>query len=241
MKAIEMLIKTNDLFWNHTVFFVLYLISILALYIIKDKNSKVLVWYPLLVMGLIIYNPFIYYILKLFFTDSTEYVRLFYILPINFTLAYMACIVLDMVDTKLRRLLMISLLLIIIIVSGKTFYFDNTFVPRENWYKLPQEILDIHNYISGVNEPIVMLIPDDLRSYMRQYDAGVRYTDMGSPTLKDFKEENYDVQGLRLVIEFKECNYIVSYNDKELVDYYKGWGYNVIGTAKNYIILNYDN
>ncbi|MGN0514176.1 MAG: hypothetical protein ACI4GD_07840 [Lachnospiraceae bacterium] len=143
---------------------------------IKDRQKRaVLAIFPAILL-IIFFNPVfvktMYY--KYFFGT---YWRLLWLLPTTIINAYTGTVLIYRYKEKFKRILCLSVVLILIVISGKLIYTRDNFSHRKNWYKIPRSVVEIgyniKNYSTASWYPTV-IVPNELYSSMRQYSSYYR-------------------------------------------------------------------
>lgn len=147
----------------------------------KQKEEKqavrFLVWPSVLVL-LFLFNPLFYrYVGSRFFAGV--YWRLFWMLPISFTVAYTVVWLVFRWKKQFARIVVLVVAVLVVAVSGQKIYSGTNFMQAENEYKLPQAALDVADILAGagVNWKVKSVVPNELLCYIRQYrcDIGLFY------------------------------------------------------------------
>lgn len=222
----------------------LFFISLLYIYK-KEKNSELtdFVWYSLIIL-LLIFNP-IFYKVIIKFIDDGVYWRMFWILPIGVLIAYVGTKIILENNKKAEKIIIGLSVIVIIILSGKCVFREENYQLAPNWYKLPQEALDVTMIIKADEcDNKWALMPPTLVPYVRQYDASIfmrvmRMTEGYDSEPIVLKMEQGDVKAV--VDDCKEngVNYVVFKRETILSELMENYNFNVLGRTENYIIYKY--
>lgn len=137
-----------NLYYSDSKYFVLFLIALVLNFIfIKKENKKeraLLLWLPIIVV-LIIMNPVVFkYLNQLIGEDmGNTYWRVFWLVPIAPVVSYAFTNLIDYKDRKIGKAFIILAFIGIIITSGKLVYNSTNFQKVGNWYKMPDNILNV--------------------------------------------------------------------------------------------------
>ena len=143
----------------------------------EKQTVRFLVWPTILVL-LFLFNPLFYrYVGSRFFAGV--YWRLFWMLPVSFTAAYVVVWLVCRWKKQAVRIVVLVAALGTIALSGQKIYSKATFTEAENEYKLPQAALDVADILAGagVSWKVRSVVPNELLCYIRQYrcDIGLFY------------------------------------------------------------------
>lgn len=146
----------QELFWHNYFYAILYLLSLLSLVLFwkrMERGRRFYLLFSVICLVLFIYNPlFVNLIEKYLLHGDRVIVRLFLVLPVLFTEAYVFASLVSWVNKKSRIL---SVALSVAIVSVLLFFGvapwqraekgwgSDMYLLSENVYKIPQEHLDI--------------------------------------------------------------------------------------------------
>ena len=162
--------------WHYLLFAAALLFLILKH---DDKeNRKWLVGYTLLFAAVYI-CPLTARIIMKYCIGGFVYWRMFWILPTSVILAYVAVSVCTAGKKKTVQAVCASLLMALIIVTGKNPYVGSQAIYQKavNMQKLPADACQISNLIAATRtegETALAVMPEDLVGYVRQYDASIR-------------------------------------------------------------------
>ena len=175
-----------DIFKNYIgtgYYFILYIFSIII--ILLKGNSMARRYFVLvpLIYLVTLYNPFLTKYITQYFTGTEVFWRLFWLLPLEFSIIYSFVILLNLKNNKVYKSLVLLIEILLLIFMGKFVYTkDNGFEIAENFYKIPQSIIDQTQYIldketeKNSTEPATVLAPPEpLHSAtMRQLSSEIR-------------------------------------------------------------------
>jgi len=222
------------------------LLYILTKYKEEDKKSKsFLLTYPIIVF-IIIWNP-IFTKIILNFINEEVYWRMYWLVPIGITLAYIFTKIIYSQSKVIRKIFNSIAIFIIIIASGKLVFSSENYQKVNNYYKVPDEILDIVLEVSKDEEGYKKLVgPHEFIIYTRQIDGTIKLGDARSFTavysqyaFVTFINEG-DVSNLMVRAKKEDCNYIVFKNETELNSDPEIYGYKLIKQNKLYKLYKFE-
>lgn len=248
--------ETWSSLWENTGFFVLFVISVVYLFYMKDKKTFDL--FVLFCGGifLVFFNPLVYYILVIAMDVENFYTRIPMCIPMAIVISYaaMSVVMKKKDETQETPHKYIILLILIIMLSGRCIYRDS-FNLAENVYHIPQEAVDIGMLIEeheGTNDlkNVTIAMPNyPAARYVRLYNAsykspfgrrGWASTGEEAKQLYDLlcsKSSNYDMILTNAYV--CNCNYIVVFNDVPQVGFLEQ-GCVVVGYTDNYVVYCID-
>ena len=157
------------------IFFAIFLISIIYIFSTeKDKKIKdFFVGYSILIL-IIIWNPICVYFLNKFINFGAMY-RIYYMLPNCITIAYALTKIVEKNDNFIKRIVAVLGISVIIMLFGKSIFNQYTTVEVNNYYKLPDEVVQIAYLISGDKEieNKKAIVPYGMSSQIRQVCADI--------------------------------------------------------------------
>ena len=183
---------------NYTGMKLLFALTVLAwvylLFVEKNRTKKIILVFMPLVMVLLFICPLTYMAFEATGLDVDTYYRLLWMIPMGIITVYgvlYACH-----KNPRYRLLGTLVTTILFMVFGKCIYTSDSFFKSENIYGLPQQTIDIVDYIRShdTHSRLTVLPSADLITTIRQYDANICMPygrDMFNPNL-DFSNPVYD-------------------------------------------------
>lgn len=91
-------------FWGDKGYWMIYILCLafVCFESKKNENKRILLWYSLLILGIIL-NPLFGKIASKFSTFTTTYIRVFYLLPISYVIAYTATVAISYCRNKKKN------------------------------------------------------------------------------------------------------------------------------------------
>lgn len=249
--TLEQIFASYSQYFGFSMYLLLFFIASIYLFITeKGKDNFVLLSeYSLLVL-LVIFNPLIakWIIASI---DDSVYWRIFWILPLTMVIAYVATAVIQHIKDRGSKFIVTIALLLVVAFSGKFIYSTENYSETSNWYKLPQQTIEIceilHNDCNGV---IRVVVPPSLETTIRQYDADI-YMVYGreggvNSHYSDNKErdamrnlmlvDELNVPSIYSSMELFDCNYLILYNTTTLSDNLESYGFELVTSIDIYNI-----
>lgn len=241
MEMLRLSIQTVDRYNGSYALFLLALAYITVSR--QEKEKRFWCGYIAIALG-IFFNPICTKIIVEYCIEDDVYWRYLWIIPIGILISYTAVRVVELSPERGKKITVTLFFLGAIITSGKNIYNANNFQKAENLYKLPQEAVDVSSVIrqAGIQGPIAL--PEGLRYYVRQYDAGIKvvYSRMVYHTdeltlIEELEKEQPDAMVINNILTTKGCRCIVINANQSLAVEMEHLGYQMIGSTNHYMIL----
>ena len=235
--------------------YLLFAAALLFLILKRDdkENRKWLVGYTLLFAAVYI-CPLTARIIMKYCIGGFVYWRMFWLLPITFVIAYFAVSCISQLKNRLFAVVLAVLMLSGLAFSGRLVYNKDVFHKSTNYYKLPQTVLGVCDAMkkNADGEEIRAIVPDELISYVRQYDPSIHLIygrDAGKDSRTDTMEaaivydvinnEEQDKETFREALALSGCNYLVL-SEEHTMDWYAEEEYEKIAKIDEYCIYRID-
>ena len=247
--AIGVIKLSYERFIGTGFYFGLFLL-LLGYIIIKNRkeNKYIKVFFSLysISIAIVILNPIFYYIVTKFI-DTDVYWRSFWCIPLGITIAYgFSKMIKDVKNDTIKKIMCI-LIIVIIGLSGKFIYTSEFFSKVNNYYKVPDDALEIIMAISEDDEEYKKVAgPEEIMVYMRQIDGTVEteeYRSIGSVYFEDSiisEITNGKVTYFANKCIAAECNYVVIANDIKLDANIEKYAYEKVKANKKYTLYKID-
>lgn len=240
---IEVIKDTFQQFKGTGMYIALFLISIIYIGI-KEENKKVkrfMIYYSVITL-LITLNPIFNKIVRPIFTDSV-YWRVYWIIPLGVTIAYAAVKVVDSSKGKFQKAFLIIGIGITIVFSGQFIYTKANYAKVGNWYKLPDEHVQIAQLI-GIDEEKhkKAIVPETMIAHIRQIDATIELAYRRIPEGTYLENEivlalySGSAKQIAVQAEKHKCNYIVLKRQNPLDEDLEEYNFTIIAQTENYDI-----
>ena len=230
--------------------YLLFAAALLFLILKRDDKVKLklLVGYTLLFAAVYI-CPLTARISLKYCIGGFVYWRMFWILPTSVILAYVAVSVCTAGKKKTIQAVCASLLMALIIVTGKNPYVGGQAIYQKsvNMQKLPADACQISNLIADTRaegETALAVMPEDLVGYVRQYDASIRLlygrrSKSEKPVRKirrQMRKEQPKIKKLIRRIRQQGVNYLVFLADEQQDAKIQRNGFEKIGKVGGYSV-----
>lgn len=217
---------------------------IALIYILLKENDKKLrclfAYYPIIILFIVL-NPLFNKIISPIFTSSV-YWRVYWVIPLGITISYAAVKIINNTKEKLYKTIISISIIIIIVLGGELIYKPQNYVKVNNWYKLPDEHVEVAKIIGADEEEYKKLIISEYHvPHIRQVDATIELA---------FRRNPDGYAGNQLVLELaggnvpwvtnyakkNNCNYIVWKKEVILSDKMEKYGFEKIDETENLVI-----
>ncbi|MBR1670281.1 MAG: hypothetical protein IJ695_06230 [Butyrivibrio sp.] len=216
----------------------------------KDIRKKLILGVlPLVVLaGFLVPVTKIVYVAA-FDEGSDTYYRILWLIPMYIIEGYAACSLIFRFASRMKQRMALVVVLAAAALCGSLVYLNQYMSVAENFYHIPQNVIDICDIISPEkNEPRVRAaFPSELVHFVRQYDTDILmpYGREMLATQWDYYNEVYEVMEKPEVINAKElldatrrtgCSYIVLKDDRKVDEDLVNYGLKVIESVDGYLI-----
>ncbi len=170
------IIHMNNDYTGNGMYMALYFITLLFVgFYIREKKIKDAVLLPSLLMLLGVYMgiPFVHHFIFSVYDDEIR-ARFFWILMAPAVAALGFTLFVKHLDTQTKRVFAVLAMLPVIFFSGIFKLSDSMYQPAENFYRLPQAILDISDAVLAENEDPKLIVPYEIAHGFRQYSTRIR-------------------------------------------------------------------
>lgn len=245
-KAATMLKSTWVLYWDKSLMFCTYLLSLLYLSR-KRKEDKCLVFLTryTFIFYFIIFNPIFYYIAFVFCHGAAVYVRMFYVVFPEICMAVAFSYIISDSKNKKKQIKLMWWASIIIILMGKIYFSIGYYEKAENIYKLPQEAIDLCDMINeDANEQPYIIADQGIVNYVRQYSSEIKmlygregYRYDGRQIFELIAKKEITEEEIWELMEKNDCNYLIWRNFADDIIQFENYGAVVVGNTENYVVL----
>ena len=256
--TIEQVVAAYSRYTGIGSYMILFFAALLYIYITERRkdNRDLLFYYPLLALA-VIFNPLIASRI-IAVIDKEVYWRIFWILPITIVIACAATSIAIHTPEKFKKAVVVFFLTAILILGGKFIFSADNFSTPPNWYKLPDQSIEVCKIMEAdCNGVIRVVVPAELETTIRQYDAGIQmvYGRGGNLLYAGDSEDarlyrywlrkymNQDVLDIMAICDsmrYFDCNYIVLNRKATLSGNMGDFGYHCIASTDSYNIYRID-
>lgn len=186
----------------------------------KEEKSRIKLVFGIysIIILLLNFNP-IFANISIKVIGSSVYWRVYWLLPIGFVLAYIFTELIFKMPQKWKKALASILILFVIIIGGKWVYTEENFQAVNNYYKIPDTVLDVIFRVSADDEEYKKLAgPEEFIIYTRQVDGTIILSD-GRSFTGNYGDDsivtyivNSDYANIYRKAEEIDCNYVILSN-----------------------------
>lgn len=239
------MLRTMKDYYGNGHFLLLTIIS-LCILLVKGKEMRKRLVYPILFVILFILNPIAYKILF----KRIIYWRMFWMIPNSIIIALSVTVLIRDKKRIIEKLITIILGVIVIVILGTNMYQYGGFVFIENLEKLSDGTKEICEVMLGKENNPRCIVPQTLFTEVRQYSGDIDmfygrdvqgyiidYTDEQMRVYQQIESMTPDYEFVVYEAYNRGYNFIVVYEDKPIqsyiLDYYK---YEMLEQKEGYII-----
>lgn len=165
-------------YWNQSGYLWLFCIAILGIFFLENNHSNrlLLLWYPLVVYGLMV-SPIGVFVGDKIWGDSliVYYCRQFSLIPFFGVIAYAGTLLANKFKGYTKLIVVVVLLVVSIVFGAPIIYFHDVygFEKSENAYKIPTDLITICDYMDSQDDDPVVVLNTNLSYMARQYDPSL--------------------------------------------------------------------
>lgn len=233
----------TEWYFSNGYIWILWICSCIIMLIRADKKIKYLLWY-MIVYSVLVFNPVSAIVLSKMGMEGV-YWRSFWMVPIGCMVACMFTYIATITKKNLLQGIIICMSAMAVMVCGKLIYNLDNFQKIENWYKIPDDVIEVSDYIEPGN---TVLAPLDLMVWLRTYNADI-YLPIGRQAyyFSNNVEKNQIINSLSWdetidvsyiatnAIDYG-CRYIVMGKWQKLQGDWDDYGYQLIDQTEQYLI-----
>lgn len=174
MKEIWNAILTSyGFYFDGSAVFALSLMGMVYIYVTEEKKLQrwYLVWLPFCIL-LMIFMPFIMWIMEHTIHETATYWRLFWMYPVGIILAYSGTKLITHAKRGIKQGITLLAVLGILMLAGKWVGTGENYTRVHNVYKLPDEVVEIGQILEK-EENVYAAAPEDVACIIRLYNADI--------------------------------------------------------------------
>lgn len=253
-KIITMIKVAYERFIGTGMYFCIFVIAIIYIFthIKKEEKSNatkikiVLCFYSIIVFLLNI-NPIFAKIMEKVNGESV-YWRVYWLLPLAITIPFFFTEYIYQNKKTLNKIVIAILCVFVLMISGKNIYTEENFAKVNNYYKIPDDVLDIIKIASADDEEYKKLAgPLEFEIYTRQYDGTIilaeprSFSGTYSPTSIVTYLNAGEMKKVYNKAKEIKCNYVVmNHSSEKPNDNLVNYGFEVIGRNSTYTLYKLD-
>ena len=154
------------LYYGDGVFLKFFLIASVYLFVV-DKDMRRKMMYPISLIAFFLLNPIIY---KYIF-QKIIYWRLLWIFPGAILVGVAITKIIKSINVGIVKWAVLGLAAYGIVAFGTNVYQKEWYSKTDNFYKLPNEAVEIVDVILDIDDNSKCVMPEELFSYVRQYSG----------------------------------------------------------------------
>ena len=239
---LDTIIHTFLEFRGSGMYLALFFIAILFVFLTeKNKKLRCLFGYFPLIGLILTLNPFFSKLVSPIFNFQT-YWRLYWILPVNLTIAYAVVKFVLMQEKKNNKILVAIALVMIIVFSGKLVYNKENFVKVGNLYRLPDESVLLAQLIGKDDEEHKKaIVPPTAVGHIRQIDSSIELAYRREPAgyMENDLVRALNIGDVALISKYAkkhDCNYVVYSKSTKLDGEMEDYGFEKYDETQSYAI-----
>ncbi len=250
---------------ENCAYFMLYLAALVFVAVKGTKQEKQIFIPGAILLLLTVYNPVTPVVLDKIFDVNSEYYRFFWIAPVIILVPYIAVRIIGLCQNRKQKAVTVILLITIGIFSGN-FLYKNGYVPADNIYKMPKEMMQISEIIHKDAKETYpkAFLEYEYNMQMRQYDPKIlltidredylyavnnSYTD---DMVHDDEHPQYrllasiiryqsvEQKAFLDALEATDTSYIAISDENRMVPFLKEAGLKIVGSTEHHVVFRYD-
>lgn len=160
-------------YFGGSAIFALSLAGMVYIYVTEEKKVQrwYLVWLPFCIL-LMIFLPFIMWIMEHAIHETDTYWRMFWMYPTGIILAYSGTRLIACAKQGIKQGMTLLAVLGILILAGQWVGTGENYVRVHNGYKLPDEVVEIGQILER-EENVYAVAPEDVACIIRLYNADI--------------------------------------------------------------------
>lgn len=161
------IVEQIKLYNNGSPMLILFLICFVYL-MICDRNFRDKIGWPLLFQIVILFNPILYEKVWYKITHSIGW-RLIWLVDVVFVMIYAVVVFCMKIHKKWLQIGIVMLFLLVMVLCGEYTYSEERFEMASNFYKIPQETIEIVDKLFEIEDNPKAVLPRPHYIYARQY------------------------------------------------------------------------
>jgi hypothetical protein len=212
----------------------------------KDKGiRKLLGGFPL-AMVCIFFIPLVPFVIGSVLGEEETFYRFLWLIPMTLISAYATILFLEHVKFKWLKALLGVIAMVCVAIGGNPGYQAPVTYPAENIYQVPQQLVELCDYMVVPGREVKAVFPHELVPFVRQYTSFV-VMPYGYETMverwmftNDLAEEmikdTSDAGELARLAREDRCHYIVLNKGHQVAGTLEDYDYNPVFETKDYVI-----
>lgn len=227
----------------------LLLIGSFIIILINDKKEENihLVYYCITALVIILFPP-IAFVFGKYFIGESVYWRVFWLMPSGILIALVLTKLLERINRRYQKQLFMIAIVLVLVLGGKNIFNSNNYSKSTNYYKLPQEVIEICEMVAPNGSNTKMVVPETIVSYIRQYNPNINLLygrNLGKDKQKGKKykillqlnSSEPDTKYIAKYTKKKDCKYVVFDNSSIGIEEIEQYGYKLYGVTDSYTVF----
>ena len=256
---LDLIRQLHPFYWKNNIYFFIYLACLVVLFLFRKKEGwkkgyRAIFWYSIVAMILICYNPLFTKLTfeRLFWYDMSTYVRVFLLLPVLLTAAYVLTGVICMLP-RIAGDIVLAVVAVIMLLFGETASDHDMYMAADNPYKINIQAVQICDMIDKEledGERCVLYAPprydevygtDLVTQGIRQYDSDIILyrTFPVEITEEEFENGSFE-EYLDSLETAEQKTYLLCLPDQKVIDKMEELGYRCVGNTDNFFLMTRD-
>ena len=153
----------------------LYFLASLVYLLLREREKgvrRMLTTYPIL-MIILFFLPVFPYVVCNIAGEAETFYRFLWLIPRTVVSAYATIQFIDKVKYVWIKVVLGAIAMACVCVGGNPGYRGQVMIPAENIYQIPQDVVDMCDYMVIPGRDVMAVVPHELVPYIRQYTAYV--------------------------------------------------------------------
>jgi hypothetical protein len=229
--------------------------AVMLLYLVSMERKELGTWLfavYTVILALLYCIPFTANIIMKYCIGEEVYWRMFWLVPFAMAIAFGVVKLLERVKFQPIQLLCFIIAVVFLITTGTPVYNRDNFVKAANDYKLPEASVAVCDAInanaSGQDEAKLIVVPAEIVSYIRQYDASIKMLYGRRPPSRLGKTKRYILDAMTGgvadwptfadMLKKTRCTYYVCHNDLPGKENIVNYGYELVAEVAGYAVYH---
>ncbi len=222
-----------------------YLLALVYLWLTeKDRRKRVLLLYVPLLVLVLYFNPLFARLVYKAVGDEIYY-RLLWLLPVTVVVAYGTVSAYGRIRGR-KKYWFATFSAVLVMVSGSCVYASPHFQKAENFYHMPQAVVDICDAIQVEGREVMAVFPKEMLSLVRQYtplvcmpygrEMLVSRWQADNPLYDAMEAEVLDMDVILPLAKTYSSHFVIVPEWKEVVGNVEDYGFVLVDRIDGYVI-----
>jgi len=252
MTLLEKVFGIYHNYGGNSLYMQIFLVALIYLYFTeKEQGRKIVLVYGSIILFFLFFFPLFALLLTQVLFDEETYYRILWMLPVNVVIAYSGVRIIMTLNERVKKVLTGLLITSMLIFGGNFVYQNATFSKAENFYHIPQKVIEVCDVINPKEEEdwVMAVFPGEMLSFVRQYSTKIHMPygravlierwGLGHAIYDTMKEDVLDVKKLSSQAEEYQCDYIILSKSQEKTGNLEEYQYKFIKEIEDYLIYEH--